>query len=105
MSQATSYKVLESVPPNSGSSFSKSVNEGYKVLCDLSPCQKYPPGVELFAQGARAQHIYFIERGLVKLTSLCENGREVVVCLRSEDQMIGTSSVILQQSYSLQATT
>lgn len=102
MSQEISYKVQEGVAVDN---FIKSAKEGYEILCGLSPCQKYPPGVELFPQGSQAKNIYFIESGVVKLISLYENGQESIVSLRSEGQLVGTASVILQKQYSLQATT
>lgn len=106
MSQEISYKTQENVSVSiQADNFIRSAKEGYKILCGLSPRQKYPPGVELFPQGSQAKNIYFIESGVVKLTSLYENGQELIVSLRSEGQLVGTASVILQKQYSLQATT
>jgi CRP-like cAMP-binding protein len=106
MSQTIGFSVQEDVSSkNDRSGFGTSASKGYEVLCGLSPSHKYPPGVELFAQGAQPQDIYFIESGLLKLVSLCENGRELIVCLRSEGRLVGTASAILQKPHLLQATT
>lgn len=80
-------------------------NEGYEIFCKHSASQSYQAGVELFKQGSLSDFVYFIESGLVKITSLCESGRELITCLRSPGWLLGITSVILQKPNLVQATT
>lgn len=93
-------------PTNQGeTAFITLANEGYKILCNLSPSQNYPGGVEVLKQGSLSEYVYYIESGLVKITSLCESGRELITCLRSRGWLLGVTSVILQKPNLVQATT
>jgi CRP/FNR family transcriptional regulator len=56
-------------------------------------------------QGASANKVYLINRGLVKLTRLEEGGQEVVVGLRTPGWLLGAASVVLQEPYPVSATT
>ena len=63
--------------------FADSIAQGLQVISRLSPSQGFPPGVEIFKQGAISDSVYCIDSGLVKITSLCETGREIIISLRS----------------------
>jgi len=67
--------------------------------------QLYHPNVELFRQDASASDIFLIETGLVKLSRIEENGREVIVDLRFPEWLLGAASVILKQPYAVSAIT
>lgn len=98
--------IRQKLTANQGeSTFITLANEGYEILCNLSPSQNYPAGVELFKQGSLTDYVYFIESGLVKITSLCESGRELITCLRSPGWLLGVTSVVLQKPNLVQATT
>lgn len=93
-------------PTNQGeTAFTALANEGYEIFCSLSPSQNYPGGVEVLKQGSRSEYVYYIESGLVKITSLCESGRELITSLRSPGWLLGVTSVILQKPNLVQATT
>jgi CRP/FNR family transcriptional regulator len=79
--------------------------EGWKAFVDLLPSQEYPAGTKLLQQGSSAHAVYFIERGLVKLTRLESAGEEVIVGLRFRGWLLGAASVILQEVYPVTATT
>ena len=101
----TQYARQKSPTNQSEAAFITLSNEGYEILCNLSPSQNYPGGVELLKQGSISEYVYFIESGLVKITSLCESGRELITCLRSPGWLLGITSVILQKPNLVQATT
>ncbi len=74
-------------------------------LHNLAPIQSYPATVELFRQGSAAQEVFFIERGLVKLTAISESGQELIVGLRSSGRLLGVAPVILRKVYPTSAVT
>src|SRR5215212_3901656 len=92
-------------PGHPSARFATFITDGCAALSSLSPSHGYPAGVELFKQGAVSDYVYFIDHGLIKLTSLCESGRELIVCLRSPGWLLGVTSLILQKPNPFQATT
>ncbi|HEX8776158.1 MAG TPA: Crp/Fnr family transcriptional regulator [Pyrinomonadaceae bacterium] len=76
-----------------------------KRLEPLAPCHSYPPGIEISHQGSPTKNIYLIERGLVKLTRLEEDGREIIIDLRFPRWMIGSASAVIHRPYSVTAMT
>jgi CRP/FNR family transcriptional regulator len=69
------------------------------------PSLVYPPEVALFQQGSFSQQVYFIERGLVKLSRVEQDGQQIIIGLRSLGWILGTSAVILQKHNPVSATT
>lgn len=67
--------------------------------------QDYPPGVELFKQEEWPQDVYLIESGLIKLVSVEQNGREMVIGLRSPRWIIGAGSIIINKKHAFSAWT
>jgi CRP/FNR family transcriptional regulator len=65
----------------------------------------YPADMGLFQQGFSPYYVYFIERGLVKLSRVEQDGQQVIIGLRSTGWLLGASSVILQNNYTASATT
>jgi hypothetical protein len=43
------------------------------------PAKAYTPGIEIFQQDTPANNVYFIERGLVKLSCLESGGHSVII--------------------------
>jgi CRP-like cAMP-binding protein len=70
-----------------------------------SPPHEYPRGVELFLQNHPASHVYFIERGIVKLSCVGPGAKEVIVSLRRRNWLLAATAVILGVAYSATATT
>ncbi|HWP44666.1 MAG TPA: Crp/Fnr family transcriptional regulator [Blastocatellia bacterium] len=67
--------------------------------------REFPAGAELFKQGSSAREVYLIEQGLAKLIRVTEDGQEIIVGLRSPGWILGASSAILGNPYSLTAVT
>jgi CRP-like cAMP-binding protein len=67
--------------------------------------QKFPAQTQIYQQGETADTLYLIERGLVKLTRLAPNGREIIAGIRRRHWLIGTTAVLLRGEYSYTATT
>ena len=79
--------------------------EARKAFCKLSQIAVYPPAAELFRQGFRAQGIYCIHSGLVKLVNLTPDGKELIVGLRSSGWILGAPAVIIQKPHPVTAVT
>ena len=74
-------------------------------LYGWSPLHIYPSGVELFRQNDPATQIYFIEKGIVKISCVGPGGEEVIICLRRRNWLLGVTQVIVDNVYSATATT
>lgn len=70
-----------------------------------SPLHTYPSGVELYRQNDPASHIYFIERGIVKISCIGPGGEEVIISLRRRNWLLGATQVIVDKAYLATATT
>jgi CRP-like cAMP-binding protein len=69
------------------------------------PAKDYSPGIAIFQQDTPADNVYFIERGLVKLSCLESGGRLVIICLRRRHWLLGAPAAILEKPYAYTATT
>ena len=69
------------------------------------PSQEFPSSATLFLQGNQPREVFYIERGLVKLIRLNENGQEFAIGLQSQGSMLGAASVIVQEPYPFSAIT
>ena len=65
----------------------------------------YPAGVELFRQGERADNVYFINRGVIKLTRSEPNGHEILLDLRFSGSLIASAAVISEKPHPFAAVT
>jgi CRP-like cAMP-binding protein len=63
------------------------------------PSREFPPSSTLFIQGAMPREVLYIERGLVKLIRISENGQELAIGLPSQGSLLGSASVIVQEPY------
>ena len=52
------------------------------------------PQAIIFGQGANADSMFYLQRGRVKLTVVCNRGREAVVAILSDGAMFGESSLL-----------
>lgn len=71
----------------------------------LGPPRTYPPATQLFRQGDLANEIFYVERGLLKLTHLVNDGQEIVTGLRADNTLLGMTAVALQEQHAVTATT
>lgn len=69
------------------------------------PSHEFPPSANLFLQGSQPREVFYVERGLVKLIRLNENGQEFAFGLQSEGSLLGAASVIVQEPYPFSAIT
>ncbi|MGH9753659.1 MAG: Crp/Fnr family transcriptional regulator [Blastocatellia bacterium] len=69
------------------------------------PSREFPPSTTLFLQGAPAREVFHIERGLVKLIRMNENGQELAIGLPSQGSLLGAASVIVREPYPFTAIT
>ncbi len=65
----------------------------------------YPQNIELYQQDAPSSTVYFIERGMVKLTRIDEAGHEIIAGLRRRYWLVGAPAVLLDKPYSFTVTT
>ncbi len=65
----------------------------------------YPAGVELFSQGARADNVYLIHEGVIKLTRSEINGHEILLDLRFSGSLIASAAVISEKPHPFAAVT
>ncbi|HEY2976020.1 MAG TPA: Crp/Fnr family transcriptional regulator [Pyrinomonadaceae bacterium] len=86
-------------------SFASVANDTRYDFKDLALPQVYPATIELFQQDSAAQEVFLIERGLVKLIRLEQEGRELITHLGSSGWLLGASSVIMQEPYAVTAIT
>ena len=70
-----------------------------------SPSREFPPSTNLFLQGNPPSEVFYIERGMVKLICLSENGQESAIGLQSQGDLLGAASVIVQKPYPVTAVT
>lgn len=49
----------------------------------------FPRGAKIFQEGESADSLYILKKGIVKLTSLSDNGRETILYILKPDEMFG----------------
>jgi CRP-like cAMP-binding protein len=67
--------------------------------------QEVSPSITLFRQGNPPREVFYLERGLVKIIHLNENGQESAIGLQSRGSLLGAASVIVQKPYPFSAIT
>ena len=71
----------------------------------LAPLVEYSADTMLFQQGFQVCTVYVIERGLVKLTALDEDGNGLIIGLRSADAILGGAAAIAHKPHPVTAVT
>ena len=69
------------------------------------PSQAYPAGAELFRQGSKAEEVFCIDSGIVKIMRLESDGQELIVDLRFPEWLVGAAAVIIEEPYAITAVT
>jgi CRP-like cAMP-binding protein len=82
-----------------------SVFEGWKSYSSVGSSQVYPPFTTILRQGSSAQDVFFVDRGVVKLTRLEEQGKELILAIRFPGWVLGTASAVLQKPNPISAIT
>jgi CRP/FNR family transcriptional regulator, cyclic AMP receptor protein len=57
---------------------------------------KHPKGAIIFSQGDRADAVFYIQKGKVKIVVTSEQGKEAVVAILAEDEFLGEGCLIGQ---------
>jgi CRP/FNR family cyclic AMP-dependent transcriptional regulator len=81
--------------------FGEHRNAGNNGWTHIQTC---PAGTQVYQQGASADTVYLVERGVVKLTRLAPNGREMIAGIRRRHWLIGTTAVLLRRPHSFTVT-
>src|SRR6266566_2305133 len=68
-----------------------------RKTCSSAVTVEYAPRTLLFPQGILADSVFFLISGLVKLTHIVSNGRELIVGLRRSGWLLGATAAILNQ--------
>ena len=76
--------------------FGKTGLKGWRTFDSLAPPQVYPAGTELFHQGSHMEDLYWIERGIIKLIRVHEDGREMIMGLYRPGWILGATAALLQ---------
>lgn len=70
----------------------------WTAAAGLAPVQSFPAGTVLFKQGAGSQHVFFLERGLVKISHMDASGQEMIISLMSAPgSIMGASCAVLEK--------
>ncbi len=69
------------------------------------PVQEHAAHTVIINQETPATAVYFVERGLLKLSRIDSSGREVIAGLRRRHWLVGAPAVLLRKQYSFNVTT
>lgn len=75
----------------------------WKAVSEISSLQVYSSSKVLFKQGFPAKEVYLIERGLIKLIHMSDDGQEIIIGLRPAGWMLGVTSVIARRPHTMTA--
>ena len=85
--------------------FASLFSEEWIEFNDIAPAQIYPDATELFCQDSPAREVYIINRGLVKLMRLEQEGHGLIVGLRFPGWILGSAAVIMSSPHPITAVT
>ncbi len=71
----------------------------------LAQTMDYPAKIQLFRQGTLVDSVYTVVSGIIKLSCVDLEGKEIIVGLRSSGWLLGATSFILNQPHQTTATT
>ena len=72
----------------------------WTVSAGLATSQNFAAGAVLFKQGAPSQHVFFLERGLVKISHMDASGQEMIISLMSASgSIMGASCAVLDKHF------
>lgn len=66
---------------------------------NLGQSLHYQPRIELFRQDSPVQDVFVLKRGVVKLIRVEEDGREMIVGLRSPTWILGAASLVTNKAH------
>jgi CRP/FNR family cyclic AMP-dependent transcriptional regulator len=68
-----------------------------RKISSLSTEKQFPRGTRIFGEGEAADAVYILRRGMVKLSSLSDKGRETILHILKPDQVFGELLLSEQQ--------
>ena len=92
-------------PRQSKDTFASLFSEEWIEFNDIAPPQIYPDATELFCQDSPACEVYIINRGLVKLMRVEQEGHGLIVGLRFPGWILGSAAVLLSKPHPITAVT
>ena len=66
---------------------------------------QYPPGAALFREGRRANHVFILSEGRVKLSVCSESGKRLNLRIAGSGEVLGLSASLSSSPYELTAET
>jgi CRP-like cAMP-binding protein len=88
---------------HSGNGVGLSTHNQWNAL--MFPAREFSAATSLFFQGSPVREVFCVERGLIKLTRLDKDGRELIVGLRAKGSFLGAASLIIQEPHPITAIT
>ena len=68
-----------------------------RKISSLSTEKQFPRGTRIFSEGESADAVYILRRGMVKLSSLSDKGRETILHILKPDEVFGELLLSEQQ--------
>ena len=68
-----------------------------RKISSLSTERQFPRGTRIFGEGEAADAVYILRRGMVKLSSLSDKGRETILHILKPDEVFGELLLSQQQ--------
>lgn len=68
-----------------------------RKISSLSTEKQFPRGTRIFGEGEAADAVYILRRGMVKLSSLSDKGRETILHILKPDEVFGELLLSQQQ--------
>lgn len=97
--------VWSSEPKEVSGKTSSQLDRFRDVFANVASASLYPASVELFTQGWRADDVYLVEEGVVKLNRVSRGGSELTVDIRSTGAVLGAAAAILGDPHPTSAIT
>lgn len=97
------FPKCETCPKRAASVFCDLSEEEVEKMSTNKGCNFYKRGQNLFYEGSRAIGVHCIYEGKVKLTKLGIDGKEQIVKIASDGEVLGYNSLLSQQPYNVSA--
>ena len=103
MKKKIEFPKCETCPKRSSSVFCDLSEEEVEKMSVNKGCNFYKRGQNLFYEGSRAIGVHCIYEGKVKLTKLGIDGKEQIVKIASDGDILGYNSLLSQEPYNVSA--
>ena len=84
---------------NSGSIFQGLSESELKLLEDKMIAQKYRKGQSIFVEGAFPSGIFFVKEGRIKKYKVNRDGREQIIYICNQGELLGYSALLSEEAY------